>query len=334
MSSADASVDDIWRSIVPRVRERLDALSEAVRSQQWEVVEAEAHRLAGSLGLYGVADGSAAAKELEDAVREGVRDTAGLEAHVDLAREAVERSLLPQEGPRVDVVVLGMAALAAEALAAALRDRGIAAQSGEVQGETAEVLAVVGPDPELVRASTSRFGRIVVVARSGDEVEAGDLRAAGALEVLHLRDGTRPVAARIAEILDPAPPSDEAPMDVLLVEDDEVAARLAMYALDQLGVSVTRVARGDDAIELLSGRRTLPRLVLLDGSLPGADGIEVLAAMREAGTTGGTQVVMLSAHESQLDVDAALALGASSYLPKPFAVQDLMAVVRGALGLT
>jgi len=87
------------------------------------------------------------------------------------------------------------------------------------------------------------------------------------------------------------------------------------------------VARGDEVLAAV--RETRPDLVVLDIMLPGRSGLDVLRDLRSAGDT--VPVLMLTAKGDVVDRVVGLELGADDYLPKPFAVRELLARVRALL---
>jgi CheY-like chemotaxis protein len=130
---------------------------------------------------------------------------------------------------------------------------------------------------------------------------------------------------------------------ILVAEDDAQHRLLIRAALDaaKLANPVQLVSDGDAAIAYLGGggayadreRYPLPVLVLLDVHMPGASGLEVLAWLRaQPGHLGQIPTVMLTASDDEADIDAAFAVGATSYLVKPVGFDALLDVVR-TLGL-
>ena len=87
------------------------------------------------------------------------------------------------------------------------------------------------------------------------------------------------------------------------------------------------MARGDEVLAAV--RETRPDLVVLDIMLPGRSGLDVLRDLRSAGDT--VPVLMLTAKGDVVDRVVGLELGADDYLPKPFAVRELLARVRALL---
>ena len=114
---------------------------------------------------------------------------------------------------------------------------------------------------------------------------------------------------------------------LLLVEDEPALARGLADNFRDEGYDVRLVARGDEVLAAV--RETRPALVVLDVMLPGRSGLDVLRDLRSAGDT--VPVLMLTAKGDVVDRVVGLELGADDYLPKPFAVRELLARVRALL---
>ena len=118
---------------------------------------------------------------------------------------------------------------------------------------------------------------------------------------------------------------------LLLVEDEAPVARALVRMLAATGLEVVHVATGDAAIEQLRTRSF--DIVLSDLSLPGATGIEVLAAARAAGPT--MPLILMSGSPTAASTRAADALGVVAYLAKPMDRAELAyALQRAAQPLT
>lgn len=118
---------------------------------------------------------------------------------------------------------------------------------------------------------------------------------------------------------------------VLVVDDDDDIRALVSMRLKAAGHRVVAVAKGDDALALVA-ERGLPEVAVLDVSMPGMDGFELLQAL---GATGGRDVpcVFLSARVEETDVARGREAGAT-YLTKPFVASALIqAVDRSAAAL-
>jgi two-component system response regulator TctD len=111
---------------------------------------------------------------------------------------------------------------------------------------------------------------------------------------------------------------------LLLVEDNPAMQTTLQRSFERRGMQV--VACGDGARALDRWQASLPDVVLLDLSLPGLDGLEVLARARSAGLT--TPVLILTARGTVGDRILGLNTGADDYLPKPFDLDELEARVR------
>lgn len=116
-------------------------------------------------------------------------------------------------------------------------------------------------------------------------------------------------------------------MRVLVVEDEAKMASFIRRALEAEGFAVDNVRSGEEAMAAAQG--TPFDAVILDIMLPGRDGLSVLRELRQRRNT--VPVLLLSARgrvEERID---GLNAGADDYLPKPFALGELVARVR-ALG--
>ncbi len=116
-------------------------------------------------------------------------------------------------------------------------------------------------------------------------------------------------------------------MRILVVEDEARLARHVASALTEAGHDPVMIRDGETALG--EAEQTAFDLFILDVGLPGIDGFEVLRRLRGNGVS--SRVLMLTARGELNDRITGLQLGADDYLPKPFAMQELLARVR-ALG--
>lgn len=116
-------------------------------------------------------------------------------------------------------------------------------------------------------------------------------------------------------------------MKILIVEDDLPVARQITAALTEDGHDPKTVHSGEDALETV-GKGSFD-LIVLDVRLPGIDGFELLGRLREQHLA--SRVLLLTGRSAVEDRVTGLQLGADDYLPKPFAMRELVARVR-ALG--
>jgi len=116
---------------------------------------------------------------------------------------------------------------------------------------------------------------------------------------------------------------------ILLVEDEEKLARMVELELQYEGYAVEKAFDGRSGLEkACTGAYDL---VLLDIMLPLMSGIEVLRRLRRECQT---PVIMLTARDTVVDKVTGLDMGASDYITKPFATEELLARIRAALRKT
>jgi DNA-binding response OmpR family regulator len=114
---------------------------------------------------------------------------------------------------------------------------------------------------------------------------------------------------------------------ILLVEDHERLARLVSKGLSGAGIAVDVVPRIDAAWSAL--QQVSYGALVLDRGLPDGDGVKLLKRLREAEL--GIPCLIMSARDALHDRVEGLDAGADDYLPKPFAMDELVARVRALL---
>ncbi len=113
-------------------------------------------------------------------------------------------------------------------------------------------------------------------------------------------------------------------MKLLLIEDDASMQTALQRALSRRGIEVLGCTDGRQAVAQWTSAQ--PDVVVLDLSLPGLDGLQVLAQARSNGLT--TPVLILTARGTVGDRIIGLNTGADDYLPKPFDLDELEARLR------
>lgn len=116
---------------------------------------------------------------------------------------------------------------------------------------------------------------------------------------------------------------------ILLVEDDRVTATLLHHRLVRDGHDVVAFADGREAHDW--ARDEDFDLAVLDVKVPGMDGFELLAKLRDIPRYRTVPIVMLTGMGSEADVVRGLELGADDYMLKPFSPTELLARVRRLL---
>jgi len=125
-------------------------------------------------------------------------------------------------------------------------------------------------------------------------------------------------------------PADAKPPVVLVVDDDEAIRTVVRWQLDDDGFRVVEAEDGPTALRRI--RDDHPALVVLDLSLPGLGGLDLLRKVR-GGQNGrsDTPIIVLSGRSGETDRIIGLDLGADDYLVKPFSPGELAARVRSVL---
>jgi Response regulators consisting of a CheY-like receiver domain and a winged-helix DNA-binding domain len=116
---------------------------------------------------------------------------------------------------------------------------------------------------------------------------------------------------------------------ILIIEDEEKIARFVELELSYEGYIITKAFDGRTGLELAETGEF--DLVLLDVMLPKLSGMEVLRRLRR---TSSVPIIMLTARDSVVDKVSGLDSGASDYITKPFAIEELLARIRTALRKT
>jgi two-component system response regulator MtrA len=116
---------------------------------------------------------------------------------------------------------------------------------------------------------------------------------------------------------------------IIYVEDDGLMGELVREVLTAAGHLVGVIGNGTLAYETIAFKK--PELVILDRSLPGMQGVEILKRLRAIPALYLTPILMLTARRDAAMIDEAMAAGADDYLVKPFQPEDLVARVDAAL---
>ncbi len=115
---------------------------------------------------------------------------------------------------------------------------------------------------------------------------------------------------------------------ILVAEDNTRLLRLLKLQFDELGVPVTFVSDGLEAIEAL--QREHYSLVFMDCQMPNLDGIAATKAIREEErrTGGHVPIAAMTANAFAEDRDACIAAGMDDYLAKPVRLADLRTMIE------
>ena len=118
---------------------------------------------------------------------------------------------------------------------------------------------------------------------------------------------------------------------ILVVDDQSANVRVVKTLLEHHGYLVTAAGNGKEALAAATGET--PDLLLLDMMMPGMDGFELLAALRELPGFRQVPTVFLTAAQDRDLLLRAFEAGAVDYVTKPFIPEELLARVSAHLGL-
>ncbi|TVX93660.1 response regulator transcription factor [Paenibacillus agilis] len=110
---------------------------------------------------------------------------------------------------------------------------------------------------------------------------------------------------------------------ILLIEDEKNLSRFIELELQHESFSVGTASNGQDGLQLAMKEHW--DLILLDRMLPGIDGLEVCRQIR---AHSRTPIIMITAKDRIADRVEGLDSGADDYIPKPFAIEELLARIR------
>ncbi len=116
------------------------------------------------------------------------------------------------------------------------------------------------------------------------------------------------------------------PKTVLIIEDEQDISRIVNDYLRVQGFSTFITENAGDGLQEVRNRQ--PDFIILDLTLPDADGIEVCRKLR---TLTSAPILILSARSSDTDKVLALGFGADDYMTKPFSLSELVARVQAHL---
>ncbi len=117
---------------------------------------------------------------------------------------------------------------------------------------------------------------------------------------------------------------------VLTVDDSASIRQMVRFTLADAGYSVIEAVDGNDAL----GKLTVPvNLVITDLNMPNLDGIGLIRKVRANPACKGIPIVMLTTESQEARKLEGKAAGATGWIVKPFAAQQLLAVVKRLIGI-
>jgi len=359
-----ATVQELWEQARPVALERLNVLDDAVAAVMVGALDddlrehamRESHKLAGSLGTFGLRDATYRAAALETAFMQ----PPPTEQAPQLAEHAVELRRLVEAGEaggaavspdrEPDVVAVGLPVADAVALVSAGEERGLAVAA--LEAPSGDGLGAPGGDGAEGAGARDVLAAAPVVLLSGEvpdlpalveRLAAGGTTVALALAPDSPHDRVA-LVRRGAQRLLPPDASPDALMDALaeltesrrppagrvLVLDDDPTILLVMEAI--LGGAGYEVSSLEDPLAVWAAlERTKPDLMVCDVSMPGLDGIDLCRTLRADSRWQNLPLLFLTAHSTPEVVSELFAAGADDYVNKPVLGPELLARVRARL---
>ncbi|HEY9884703.1 MAG TPA: response regulator, partial [Thermosynechococcaceae cyanobacterium] len=311
---------------------------------QQQQAQQEAHKLAGSLGIFGFMAGSHLARELETLLQPEAMLGAAQAPHVSQLVAALQQVLAQAQTTAampetiayapslliIDDDLLLAERVRIEAIAWGLRvelatDLAVARKAIAQVPPDAILLDLNFPGAEngftLLRELMQRSPPIPVLAFTGQ----GDL--ASRLTVVRLGGciflqkplPTYEILKAVTDVLRQTQVQHH--NRVLVVDDDGAIAANLAHLLQPFGVEVTGLSDPCQFWEMLTA--TMPNLLLLDLEMPGFDGVDLCQAVRSDPKWQQLAILFLSTHTEAAIVDRAFTAGADDYLFKAMAAAEL-----------
>ena len=116
---------------------------------------------------------------------------------------------------------------------------------------------------------------------------------------------------------------------ILSVDDSASVRQMVKFSLSDAGYTVIEAVDGKDALTKLT---TPVNLVITDLNMPNLDGIGLIKRLRALPACKGIPIIMLTTESQDARKQEGKAAGATGWIEKPFATQQLLAVVKRVLG--
>lgn len=122
-------------------------------------------------------------------------------------------------------------------------------------------------------------------------------------------------------------------MKILSIDDSAVVRKIIKGAVDVIEFDLVEASDGYEGLEILKKYSDEIKLVLLDWNMPGLSGIEVLKEIKEDEHLKSIPVMMVTTESEKENIVKAIKLGASHYVIKPFAMEELTRKILETLGM-
>ena len=111
---------------------------------------------------------------------------------------------------------------------------------------------------------------------------------------------------------------------VLIIDDSPTIRRIIQSVFERAGFEVSFASEGSDGVRI--ALTSIPNVVLLDIMMEGLHGFEVCKMLRANSSMNRTAIIIMSGRSYKPDIDMAMALGADSYVVKPFSGEEILKI--------
>jgi diguanylate cyclase (GGDEF)-like protein len=315
---------------------------------------ADAHKLAGSLGMFGLAEGTVIAREIEHRLNSNTLEEllkaniTGLTAHLrNLIETYSVKVTAPQSVPRRRLLIVDSNAEAAHEVSAVAEKRGMQPSIAADLDAARQALERESFDLLVLDLATASLAgntlgddyadqvRDVVISRAPMQVLA--LTSVDTFEdrVIAAQIGAHgflPKNVPAAEIVDTCEhllDLQTSQFKVLTLDDDPTVLGAVQAILEQHSIRVTSIT--DPRLFWNALEETLPDLVILDLEMPNFSGLELCRAIRKDPQWNRLPVLFLSFHGDAESVTSIFSAGADDFVPKPIIDIELSTRVRNRL---
>jgi diguanylate cyclase (GGDEF)-like protein len=366
-----AEATKVWQEAKHSLNQRVAAIEQAttlllqdhLSQEQRQEAEREAHRLAGSLGMFGSEAGSRLAQAIESLLAADLaqnQDQMQLSQLVARLRQAVQHLdtialpdlLLDGESPpdHISILIVHPDRQQAELLAVEATRWGMRSQLATTPGSarhqieqeppTAVVLALDGevlsqskaaPLPEalafLAELSQQQPGVPVIVLTTGESVlDRVKLLNLGGRQLLQQPVTPPQILEAVAQVLQQSAPTTAR---ILAVDDDPQVLMTLRSLLEPWGMQVSTLDNPLQFLEMLAS--TNPDLLILDVEMPHVNGIELCQVVRNDARWSGLPTLVLTAHANAETMHRVFAAGADDYIRKPIVGPELVTRILNRL---
>lgn len=350
----EAVTSKVWEKFQGKMLEQIAILGEAAAAltagnltqELQQKAKQEAHKLAGSLGIFGFMEGSMLAKELEELLNLdcSVLDTEQVKRISELAA-AIYREVQPKSistapsttnnySPLILIVdddLVLAETLRIEAIAWRFRveiatDLTVARKLISQTPPDVVILDLNFPSAKedgitLLEEITQRVPPIPAIALTGRESLSDRLAVArlGACAFLHKPLPAEQILKVVSEVLEQHQKT--AKNRIMIVDDDRVALAHLSTLLKTWGVEVTTLENPQNFWQIFTA--CTPDLLILDMEMPGFNGVELCQIVRNDPQWQHLPILFVSSHTGKAQIEQAFAAGADDYINKSVVATEI-----------